>query len=138
MRKITINITAEDFSGVKLEANGSMMASDKDYQYFLEEPGDMIFHYSQTKAIVNKICKDAFAKVGIAIDDAEDLKKIEKRFYSEDGKEQSYSMVEFLRPKEERGHYSSDNSHDRTIQNELYKLINEKEDKLEQEIAQNK
>lgn len=112
------------------------MVSNKDYQYFLEEPGDMIFHYSQTKETVNSICRDAFAKVGIAIDDADDLKKIEKRFYSEDGEERSYSMVEFLRPKEERGkdqgNYFGDDDKDRAVQNGLYKLIDEENDKLSQ------
>lgn len=136
MRKIAINILAEDFSGVKLEANGSMMVSDKDYQYFLEEPGDMLYHYSETKPTVNKICKDAFAKVGIAIDDTDDLREIKEYYYSEDGKERSFGMTRFRRPKAERGkgqgNYFGDDDKNRAVQNELYKLIDEENDKLSQ------
>lgn len=99
MRKITIKIVAQDHDGVRLGAEGSMMVSDKEYDDFLDDPSEMLYHYSEQKNdVINSICKDAFAKIGIVIDSQYDLKYVAERYYSEDG--ELCSMPVYGYPKE--------------------------------------
>lgn len=138
MRKITINLFTEDHDGHKVKAEGSMMMSEEEYQYFLDNPGEMIYHCRQAKDAVNRICKNAFDKVGIAISGVDDLKQIERRFYSEDGKLRSHTMVRFFRGNERRerqGHYFGNDDHDRAVQNDLRELLRKSTDRFAEELA---
>lgn len=99
MRKITIKIIAQDHDGVRLGAEGPMMVSDKEYDDFLDDPSEMLYRYSEQKNdVINSICKDAFAKIGIVIDSQYDLKYVAEHYYSEDGELCSMSVYEY--PKE--------------------------------------
>ena len=131
MKKITIRIFAQDHNKVRLEAKGSMMVSDKEYQYFLSDPNEMLGHHDQTDKAVNRICRDAFAKVGSRISKADDLKRRIERFYSEDGKLRSFSATEFLRGDE----CTFDDDEDpREVQDGLHNFLDMAQEKFAQEL----
>ena len=143
MRKITIKIIAQDRNNVRLGAEGSMMVSDKEYDDFLDDGHDddflddgheMLYHCDQTDDAVDRICRDTFAKVGITINKADDLKRRVERFYSEDGKLRSFSATEFLRGNE----CQFDNSNPRQVQDGLHNFLEIAQEKFAQESMQNK
>lgn len=135
MKKIIINVLAEAHNGVRLQAEGSMMVSDKEYQYFLNDPNEMLYHCDQTDDAVDRICRDTFAKVGIIIDKADDLKRRVERFYSEDGKLRSFSATEFLRGDECQ---FDDNRNPYEVQDGLRNFLDVAQEKFAKEIAQEK
>ena len=134
MRKITIKIIAQDRNNVRLGAEGLMMVSDKEYDDFLDDGHEMLYHCDQTDDAVDRICRDTFAKVGITINKADDLKRRVERFYSEDGKLRSFSATEFLRGNE----CQFDNSNPRQVQDGLHNFLEIAQEKFAQESMQNK
>lgn len=98
MRKITIEIFAQDHNNVRLEAERPMMVSDKEYQDFLDDATEMLGHCNKkVNAEINSICKDMFAKIGTIINDQCDLKYVVEHYYSEDGELGSMAVYEHLK-----------------------------------------
>lgn len=133
MGKIIISVLGEDHNGVKLEAKGSMLVSEEEYQYFLSDPNEMLGHCDQTDKTVDMICKNAFAEVGSHIDKADDLKRRVERFYSEDGKLRSFSATEFSRGDE--CHFD-DNRNPRQVQKGLHNFLDKAQDMFQKESNQ--
>ena len=133
MKKIIINVIAEDHNNNRLETEGSMMVSDKEYAYFLEDADEMLYHCDEQKDDeIDRICKTAFAKISIDINNQYDLKNIVERYYSEDGKLRSLSVSSYLRGDE----WDSSDSHDpRAVQNSLSNIIKIAEDHFAKETA---
>lgn len=128
MKKITINIIAEDHNNVRREAEGSMLVSDKEYDYFLKDANEMLYHCSQQQDAVDRICKTAFAN----IDSEYNLKNIVERCYSEDGKLRSLSVASYLKGDEWD---SSSDSDPYTVQNNLCKILEMTKNKFTEEKA---
>lgn len=123
MKKIIINVIAEDHDNVRRGAKGSMMVSDEEYDYFLKDANEMLYHCDQEQDVIDRICKTAFANINSEYD----LKNVIKRYYSEDGKLRSFSVASYLRGDEWQ---PSDDQDPRAVQNNLHELLEMTEDKF--------